>query len=543
MVAISYFAVVSYTRSINTLTDDYLSQLVERIAEQTDSLGEIYFKHLGMLSKYPFVQLSFQQYPDGGQLSTTRDKLELFRTNTGSFDSITLFANDGRIVAATPYEPPENSGSQVFMGRLVHEGRDQGHYFSPDSSDPKVFLFARVYDFQNTGRTVGFATAEVDLDAFLGFIRQLDIGGGVFKSITVDDGTEIYNHPAPPRGNEDPAKKFTASSSSLGWEISVLVPDRLLFRDVNRLAGRLLTFTALVAVLAMIALLAASRMAIRPLVHIIDGIKEFAAGNMNYRIRGIRGVETRRVAAAFNTMAKELQKRQKELIQADKMASLGLLSAGFAHEVRNPLAGIKTSAQVLAKHSPSRDARSLARGISKEVDRLNKLVGDLLHFSRPQASVKKTCDLVAIIDQALKILRSEIHKKNIQIINRVDSHPILVAPEQMLQILINLILNALAAVEPDKGIVRISSRVSSENEFVVKLRDNGHGISQDKINRVFDPFFSLSREGTGLGLSVVKMLLKENNIRIDVESIEKRGTTFTLRFHNHTPITEETCHG
>ena len=271
----------------------------------------------------------------------------------------------------------------------------------------------------------------------------------------------------------------------------------------------------------------------------IDGIKEFASGNLSYRISSITGVETRRVAVAFNTMAEELQKRQGELIQADKLASLGLLSAGFAHEVRNPLAGIKTSAQVLAKRSSSAETKELAIGISKEVDRLNKLVGDLLHFSRPKPSHKKPCDLVDIINRALTILDSEIRKKNVRIINKVARHCVIVAPEQLVQVLINLVLNALAAVEPDKGIIRMDSRVSPDNKLTVTLSDNGHGIPEEKISHLFDPFFSLSKEGTGLGLSIVKLLLGNNGVRIDAESVEGEGTTFRMVFKKHSHAAEE----
>lgn len=102
MVVVSYFAVVSYSRSINSLTDNYLTQLVKQIAEQTDDLGHNYYNHLNSLSKYPFLQLSFLQYPLGGQLSTTQEKLEHFRKNSSSFDQLTLFTNYGEIVTATP---------------------------------------------------------------------------------------------------------------------------------------------------------------------------------------------------------------------------------------------------------------------------------------------------------------------------------------------------------------------------------------------------------------------------------------------------------
>lgn len=544
MVAISYFAVVSYSRSINTLTDDYLTKLVQRIAEQTDALGNMHYKYLDILVKFPFVQLSFQQYPSGGQLGTIQEKLELFRVNTESFDRIALLANDGHIVAATPQAPSEmhkQSGmraDQFMMGQYEYH-----HQVDLSRKNPKMLLYKRVYDFRNPRRSVGVVVAEVGLDKFLAFTQQLNIGAGIRKTVTAGDGTAIYHED---RSTEKPygvKKEFTAHLPLLDWGISILVPESLLFKDVNRLSGRLLAFAAFVAFVAMMVSLAASRIAIKPLVRIIDGIKEFASGNLAYRIRAIPGVETRRVAVAFNAMAEELQKRQVELIQADKLASLGLLSAGFAHEVRNPLAGIKTSAQVMAKRSSSAETRDLAFGISKEVDRLNKLVGDLLHFSRPKATAKKPCDLVDIINRALTILDFEIRKKNVRIINKVARHCVNVAPEQMVQVLINLILNALAAVEPEKGVIRLNSLVAPDNKLTVTLSDNGHGIPQEKITHLFDPFFSLSKEGTGLGLSVVKLLLGNNDIRIEVESVEGKGTTFLMHFRRHALHSTEVSHG
>jgi len=531
MVAISYFAVVSYSQSINTLTDNYLTKLVQRIAEQTDSLGYLHFKYMDILVKFPFVQLSFQQYPSGGQLTTIQERLELFRVNTESFDRITLFANDGHIVVTTPPGSPAMKDQSPAIFDRITAGKDK-YYHLVDLSrkNPKIILYKRVYDFRNSQRLVGFVGVEVDLDQFLGFVQQLNIGAKVRKTVTAGDGTVIFHSPYSTEKTSYIKKEFISYLPLLDWNISVLVPEKLLFKDVNRLSSRLLAFAALVALLAMAASLAASRIAIKPLVHIVEGIKEFASGNLNHRIKAIKGVETRRVAVAFNTMAEELQKHQEELIQADKLASLGLLSAGFAHEVRNPLAGIKTSAQVMSKRTSSEEIRKLALGISKEVDRLNKLVGDLLHFSRPRPALKKTCDIVDIINQSLKILDSEIRKKDIRIINKVARHSVILAPEQMVQVLINLILNALEAVEPETGIIQLRSQVTSGDRLTIMLSDNGRGIAKEKITHLFDPFFTFSKEGTGLGLSVVHLLLSNNDIRIDVESVEGEGTTFLMHF-------------
>ncbi|MEA3348758.1 MAG: ATP-binding protein [Pseudomonadota bacterium] len=464
--------------------------------------------------------------------------------NTESFDRITLFANDGHVVTATPPRSPDKKNQPETGIDHFAAGRYKYHHqVDLSRNKPKILLYKRVYDFRDPGRSVGVVAVEVGLNKFLSFTEQLKIGPGIRKTVTAGDGTVIYREAHSAEKTHGIKEELTAHLPLLDWKISVLVPKSLLFKDVNRLSGRLLAFAAFVALLAMAASLGASRFAIKPLVRIIDGIKEFASGNLAYRIEDIKGVETRRVAVAFNVMAEELQHRQEELIQADKLASLGLLSAGFAHEVRNPLAGIKTSAQVMAKRSASAETKKLALGISKEVDRLNKLVGNLLHFSRPKPSAKESCDLVDIINQSLKILNSEIHKKNIRIINKVARHRVIIAPEPMVQVLINLILNALAAVEPDKGTIRLNSRVSPDNKLTVTLSDNGHGISQEKIPHLFDPFFSLSKEGTGLGLSVVKLLLNNNDIRIEVESTKGKGTTFLMHFKSHSLDSKEVRHG
>lgn len=544
MAAISYFAVASYTRSINTLTDDYLTQLVRQTAEQTESLGRTYFRYLDILVKFPFVQLSFHQFPSGMQLSAVQEKLELFRVNTESFDRITLFANDGHAVATTP-DPTADMAPGLALGADVLLGGTAEYHHRVDLSakPPELLLFRRVYDFQDPARSVGVVGAAVALDKLMAFARQLNPGPGIEKAVHTADGVILYREAAPGEDLNRREKAFAAPLPSLGWTMRVAVPESLLLKDVDRLASRMFLFSALVALAALAASLAASRAAVKPLIRIGEGIKIFASGNLAHRIRGIYGVETRRMADAFNTMAEELQRRQQELIQAHKMASLGLMSAGFAHEVRNPLAGIKTSAQVIGKRSHGEEIKKLADGISKEVDRLNKLVADLLQFSRPRPADRRECDLVDIIHRCLKILDYEIRKKQVRIINKVARHHVRVAPDQMVQVLINLMLNALNAVAPETGEIRLRSKVGADRAVTLILEDNGCGISGEKIAHIFDPFFSLSKEGTGLGLSVVQMLLANNDIRVDVESAEGEGTRFLMHFTDRSLPPKRGNHG
>lgn len=539
MMIISYFAVVSYSRSINSLTDEYVSKLIQRIAEQTSSRGDIYFKYLDILVKSPFVQLSFHQYPNAGNLGTTREKLEHFRLKTDSFEGITLFANDGHILTSTPVPP---SGTRYapnteYLIALSDQDPYQ-HRVELNREVPMVTFYKHVYDFRHPDRLVGLAAAKVNLDKLLGFTRQFNLGSGIQKTIMDSKGVAIYKEVSLKEEYTGVKKTFSAQVPLLNWNISFLIPERQLLEDVDHLTRQMMGFTFLVALVALTISFIISRVVIKPLLRIIDGTREFASGNLDHRIPSGFGLETRQVAMAFNTMADEIQNRQAEMIQADKLASLGLLSAGFAHEVRNPLAGIKTCAQVIGRQPVSKDVTKMAHGISTEVDRLNKIVSDLLYFSKPKPSKKLPCDLYDLVGKSLKILNSEIRKKKVKVINKTARHTVVISSEQMIQILINLLLNALAAVVPEKGLITISTMVSTDQTLGLAVQDNGHGIPEEKLSRIFDPFFSLSKKGNGLGLSVAHLLLTSNNIDIDVKSIEGEGTIFMLYF-NRSPSSRE----
>lgn len=535
-----YLSVVAYTRSINAMTEKYVGELVQRTADQTDTLGRMYFKHLDILVKYPFVQLSFLQYPYGGQMGTVQDKLELFRLNTNSFDYITLYANDGHMVTTTPALAGYDVDSSVTKAPIIAVSLHEAYHQEVLERDRQtVELYKRVYDFHDPERAVGIVKAAIALGKLLEFTRQLQLGKGVEKVIVNASGTVIYREASPKTHATEPMKEFSARLPLLDWRMFIRLPESLLLKDVDRLTHKIWAFVGFVALMAIGASLIFSRKAIRPLQQIITGTREFANGNFDYRIHIPYGVETKRVAEAFNTMADELNKRQKELIQAGKLASLGLLAAGFAHEVCNPMAGLKTSAQVLAKRSTTEEARELAEGISKEVDRINKIVTDLLHFSRPHTSDKQICDLKAIVEKSLKLLSPKIRSKNVTVINLTDSRKVWAASDQMVQVLLNLLLNALTAVEPGIGCIRVETLPISEAEFEMRFEDNGRGIPAQQLPHIFDPFFSLSPEGTGLGLSIVLTLASQNNIRIQVDSKEGQGTTFRLFFKTY----EEAIHG
>lgn len=245
-----------------------------------------------------------------------------------------------------------------------------------------------------------------------------------------------------------------------------------------------------------------------------------------------------------------LRKRMEELmVRVDKLASLGELSAGIAHEIRNPLAGMKTSIQVLAKKLTSPSQQILIDGVLSEIDRLNNIVTDLLKFSGPSPSFPGPVDIKIILKKTLDLLMEKIKKLDINIVRKYDHHipDAFLDTEQIQQVFLNLMLNAVNAMSKGGTLTiaikkvmdqdRVKEKItrsfnpefSLENEYVaVSFTDTGSGIKEENLSQVFNPFFTTDPNGTGLGLSIAHKLLEKNNAYIYIDSKEKEGCRVTV---------------
>ncbi len=259
------------------------------------------------------------------------------------------------------------------------------------------------------------------------------------------------------------------------------------------------------------------------------------------------------------------KRMEAEMIRVDRLASLGELSAGMAHEIRNPLAGMKTATQILARRVPDDQGKVLIQGILHEIDRLNKIVTDLLNFSRPKNPLPASVDLSNIITRTLALVWKKMKQSNVILVKTVDSDlpQVSVDREQIEQVFLNLLLNALKAM-PDGGTLTVIIKMRKKEEkhemlgrkislkppvppmpkqhIEVIFQDTGHGIKKEILSKIFNPFFTTNPGGSGLGLSIVQKLLEKNRAKINIESRENEGTRVTLLF----PIIEpdaSLCHG
>ncbi|OJV65631.1 MAG: hypothetical protein BGO41_07280 [Clostridiales bacterium 38-18] len=217
---------------------------------------------------------------------------------------------------------------------------------------------------------------------------------------------------------------------------------------------------------------------------------------------------------------------EKQLGQADKLSSLGLMASGVAHEIRNPLAIIRAIVQQLTHDNVIHDTEGIEI-ILEEIDRVNRLIQDMLVFSKPEESQRLLIDLQEVIEYVTHFTKNYAQQNNVEI-NVSSDEKILICVDKpkIIQALINIILNGIQSISLE-GYIDITT-LESENDVEIKISDNGCGISEDKIKYLFDPFFTTKDTGTGLGLSTAQSIIHDHGGKIKVNSTVGIGTQFII---------------
>ncbi len=300
----------------------------------------------------------------------------------------------------------------------------------------------------------------------------------------------------------------------------------------------------------------------KPISLLVDGMNKLSRGDMDYRINLNTKDEIGMLANSFNSMVDELKqyrdkmenwtknleeevqkktaeivRAQEQLINAEKLASLGRMAAGVAHELNSPLTGIVTFAHLMAKRIPPENAQDVEdlKVIIDQAERCSKIVRGLLGFSRKTASEKAHVDMNTLIENTLSMVRNQAKFYNIAFDVRLDkSIPEVNAdPNQIQQVFLNLLINAADAME-EKGRITISSRMVEDgaDRFVeLEFTDTGPGIPEEIRSKVFEPFFTTkpAGKGTGLGLAVSYGIIKKHEGQIFVKSEPGHGASFFIR--------------
>jgi two-component system NtrC family sensor kinase len=374
--------------------------------------------------------------------------------------------------------------------------------------------------------------------------------------------TPLYNEPACTQG----CHVHPASKRVLGV-LDITLSLARVDEEIQAITRRTAAFAGIAVLVLAAALAVIVRTGItRPVQELVEGTRRLAGGDLDYRIPVRSADEVGILAVSFNEMTerlakareelndlvgtlehrveqrtRELQQAQAQLIQTEKLASLGRLSASIAHEINNPLAGILTYVKLISRRlragEPTADGVMSALQqltlVERETQRCSTIVRNLLDFARQRPPAFQLVDMAAVLDESLSLLAHHLAIQRVGVVRDLQPMPAVSADfGQLRQAIVNVLMNACEAM-PQGGKLTVQAGPVREEGAAqgveIRVTDTGTGIPPEHLGKIFDPFFTTKEKGTGLGLSVVYGIVEKHRGTIRVDSQVGQGTTVILR--------------
>lgn len=504
--------------------------------------------------------------------------LHVLKQDHPEFVNINFGDETGRFIMVPPQSPEIH---KLFDPRIrpwyIGAKKKDDVYWTPVylfASTQKPGITASIPVLSKEGEVHGVCGIDIDISTFSEFLESMRIGERRYTYIIENTSERIIAHPGLASHQIDSreimvistglkalrdAGKLFGTTSYAGetyftaytdypendWTVGITLPVSDYLQNINKVRHTTVTLVLVAVLLASAISFLLGRMIISPLENLQRGIETISKGQLEHKVDIKSPDVASSLATAFNRMATSLKKSRtelettfQELAEKEKMAALGQLTAGIAHEIKNPLGIILGSAEVVA--DPGRPLvmrEKAAQFIIDEVIRLNTTLKEFLAFAKPSPPRTEPLDLNQILDESLLPYRVSMEKNGIRI-ERDFASPLphcQADPNQMRQVFINLINNAVEAM-PEGGRIRVATAVvpagnkKQPEQVCVSISDSGIGIADEHINKVFEPFASFKDGGTGLGLAIVAQIVKLHQAAIYVESSEFGGTTFKLIF-------------
>jgi signal transduction histidine kinase len=280
----------------------------------------------------------------------------------------------------------------------------------------------------------------------------------------------------------------------------------------------------------------------RPLEDLMDTIGRVRSGDLSARVAfAKRRDDIGQLGRQFNEMVEQLERNRgeiedlhrREMGRAEHLASLGELAAGLAHEIRNPLAGIAGVVDVMGKELPAESAsRAVLTDVQNEILHIQNILNDLLSYARPRPPTFHPADLNTTIEQAVTLAKQQVRARPVKIlfVPNPALPPVVHDPVLIQQVVLNLVLNGIQAISAEGAVDIALAR--EHDHALITVKDNGKGISPDSLPKIFRPFFTTRKDGTGLGLSLAKGIVQSHGGNIEASSTLGQGTHFRI----HLPI-------
>jgi two-component system, NtrC family, sensor kinase len=339
--------------------------------------------------------------------------------------------------------------------------------------------------------------------------------------------------------------------------------DQLKFAYIN-----IFTMVGIALLFGGVLTLIVPRIITKPIFQLVNAAKAVASGDYSYRVKNLMGsIEISTLMDAFNNMlmnieqnrnelekkneenlkllqsivkfneileerieeaTKEIREKQEELIKSEKLATIGELATGIAHEVRNPLSGIAIALEIMRDDTENAEHKETCTDILKEIDRLDRIIRELLKLGRPSKLNLIECSPNEIVERALSLVSFSAREKGIVIEKRLNCTELFfVDYEQIEQVILNLLINGIEAINGFPA--KLTVETGSSNGYIeISVSDTGSGISEEDMDKIFRPYYSTKEMGTGLGLSITNNIVEIHKGKIRVSSDKEEGTTFTI---------------
>ncbi|NOX38650.1 MAG: HAMP domain-containing protein [Calditrichaeota bacterium] len=446
------------------------------------------------------------------------------------------------------------------MMTLPHKQRHPGHDF---------FCIHSVRDL--TGRTYGYVVGQLNQDALLKYFprkgdarrdprvyivrgegeillcsRQGDIGVPTLmearamgseeaRIVTLENGEKVIRHVRP--------------LGFLDWQVMSEIPYRVALANVIRFRNQAMVGVGLLLVLISLLAFYLSRLLTVPIKELARTARKIGEGNLAVEVPVLTRDEIGHLARAFDEMrlqlkdlyenlekkvnerTEELKRAQFQILHQEKMASLGLMAAGIAHEIGNPLTSISSVIQLMKRRLKDPRNQQEMEAILENINRISRIVRELVDFSRPTSEELQPTDVNRVIQSAVGIMRYDQRAKHITFHVDLDPSlpPLTLVADQLQQVLINILVNALDAMETRGQDLYVRSR-RQDRQVIIEVEDTGIGIPEDALSKIFEPFYTTKEvgRGTGLGLTVSYGIIRKFKGDIQVESKVGKGTTFRI---------------
>ncbi len=458
---------------------DHIRQGKKILFENTTFLGKTIERILrvNMIERrYPGVQLAIDQFREDKDIKQMR-----------------LYNHSGKIVYAT---------DSLAVGRKLNAGEYPcGFCHSKKNIDKKVL--------RESSEKVGFVEGNSTIDVLVPIRNSLSC-------------------------SENPCHVHSTGKSILGL-LTIRVSTASMMNELKLSQANIAILSLFIILIVTFLVYILLRYWLTlPVREIVKGTRRVASGNMDEPISPAPA-EMGELASAFNRMQTRLKQSQQYLITCEKLASLGKMAAGVAHEINNPLTGILTFSESLLEEMPAGDVkRADVEVIRQQAIRSRDIVRKILDFARQDKLQIKYIQLNNLIERSIALVRRLTQFQNIQIVTRLDSRipETLVDPGQIEQVVLNMLINSSEAIVSGGKIEVTTTLDTPGQEIIISIRDNGTGIEKENLTKIFDPFFSTKKENTqsnsGLGLSVSWGIIDQHGGRIEVDSEISQGTMFKI---------------